>query len=237
MLPYLRSAGAAGMIAGLLLILETACFLLSGWSPQRFADPVQAMSLIRSGGDMLRAASAFGFAGLIATVLLIGGVAARLREAAPTAAAGQLHLGLVGVAGHSLVPLTLWIGVPAFGGLLATNPGLAENGWAGFAQVSNGAHGVGSLFLGVSMVMAGAGLRRLPGWAAWVGWCGVAAGLATVAGLLVIGTRFEAAGGALFLPSLIATVLFRFACGLLLWRTGAARSGDSGVGASMSAEA
>jgi len=216
--PGARVSGIAGMAAGILLIFETSFFLLSGWSPPRFADPSLAMDLIRQGGDDLRAAAVFGFVGLIATVLLLAGLAEALQVNARACAAGQLYLGLVGVAGHSLVPLTLWIGVPAFRDLAAKSPSLAQSGWAGFAPISNGAHGVSSLFLGCSMVLAGAGLAQGRGWSRWAGGLGVAAGGLTLATLLTAGTPLEAAAGALFMPSLALTVLFRFLAGVALWR-------------------
>jgi hypothetical protein len=216
----MRTAGAAGLIAAGLLIAETSAFLLSGWSPPRFADPAQAMGLIQVGGDTLRASAVFGFAGLVATVYLLAGLATLLSKGSPAMATGQLYLGLIGVAGHSLVPLTLWIGIPAFVDLKARNLALAQSGWAAFAPISNGAHGIGTLFMGCSMVLAGAALAKQPGWTRAAGACGFAAGLLSLATLLAVGTRFEAAAGAIYLPSLGLTVLFRFLSGVALWRLG-----------------
>lgn len=216
--PLMRTAGVAGVIAAGLLIAETSAFLLSGWTPVRFADPIQAMGLIQVGGDTLRASAVFGFAGLVATVWLLAGLATLLSKDSPATASAQLYLGLVGVAGHSLVPLTLWVGIPAFVELKARNLTLAQAGWAAFAPISNGAHGIGTLFMGCSMVLAAAGLAKQPGWTRAAGAAGLAAGLLSLATLLAIGSRFEAAAGALFLPSLGLTVLFRFLSGVALWR-------------------
>ncbi|HEX5183341.1 MAG TPA: hypothetical protein VFW19_09355 [Allosphingosinicella sp.] len=216
--PGMRITGAAGIVAAGLLVAETSSFLISGWSPARFADPIQAMGLIRDGGDALRASAVFGFAGLVATVYLLAGLATALSRISPTAATGQLYLGLVGIAGHSLVPLTLWIGIPAFVDLQARSMTLAESGWAAFAPISNGAHGIGTLFMGIAMVVAGHGLAKEPGWMRAAGVSGLAGGLLTLATLLAVGTRFEAAAGMIFMPSLGLTVLFRFLSGVALWR-------------------
>lgn len=216
--PGMRTAGSAGVAAAGLLIAETASFLISGWSPARFADPAKAMVLIQDGGYALRASAFFGFAGLVATVYLLAGLASALLKKSPAAAIGQLYLGLIGVAGHSLVPLTLWVGIPAFLDLKARSMALAEGGWAAFAPISNGAHGIGMLFLGCSMVLAGCGLAKEPGWMRAAGVSGLAGGLLTLATLLAVGTPFEAAAGMIFLPSLGLTVLFRFLSGVALWR-------------------
>jgi hypothetical protein len=216
--PGVRTAGAAGIVASGLLVAETSSFLISGWSPARFADPAQAMGLIQDGGDALRTSALFGFVGLVATVYLLAGLTTVLLKKSPAAAIGQLYLGLVGVAGHSLVPLTLWVGIPAFLDLKARNMALAESGWAAFAPISNGAHGIGMLFLSCSMVLAGYGLVKEPGWMRAAGFSGLAGGLLTLATLLAVGTRFEAAAGMIFLPSLGLTVLFRFLSGLALGR-------------------
>lgn len=216
--PGMRTAGAAGIVAAGLLVAETSSFLVSGWSPARFADPGQAMGLIQEGGGALRLAALFGFAGLVATVYLLAGLASALAEESPGAATGLLYLGLVGVAGHSLVPLTLWIGVPAFLQLKAQNVALAKSGWAAFAPISNGAHGIGALFMGCAMLLAGGALVRKPGWMRAAGAAGLAAGLLTIATLLVVGTPLETSAGLIFLPSLGLTVLFRISSGIALWR-------------------
>jgi len=199
-----RVAGAAGIAAAILLMRETSSFLLSGWSPARFADPVQALELLRQGGVQLRVAALFGVVGLVA------GLARALSEQAPSLATGTLDFGVIGVAGHSLVPLGLWIGIPAFLTLAIQNASVAESGWAPFAQVSNAAHGVGNFFGGLFILFAGVATMTSPVLSKAVGWIGLIAGLLTLTTLLTVGTLFGAVGGALFMPALALTVLFRF---------------------------
>jgi hypothetical protein len=213
-----RVAGAAGMIAGVLLVFETSCFLLSGWSPAAFADPAQAIALLRQGGNMLRAAAVFGFVGLVATTYLIAGLAFALHGTAPGRATRVLYFGLVGVAGHSLVPLGLWTGIPAFLDFASKYPVVAGRGWVTFAAVSDAAHGIGSLFMGAAMLLAGWAMAAGRDVSPAAGWVGVAAGVLTVASLIVIGTPGEGVGVLLFLPTLALTVAFRFWTGAALWR-------------------
>jgi hypothetical protein len=201
-----------------LLVLESSSFLLSGWSPAKFADPAQTIELLRLGGGMLRAAAVFGFAGLIVTTYLIAGLAAELAPAAPGRASGVLYLGLIGIAGHSLVPLGLWLGVPAFVGLAARDLATARSGWAAFGRVSDTAHGVGSLFMGAATVLAGSALVGRASQSRILGWIAVGAGLLTLASLLSVGTPAAALGGVLFLPALVFTVVFRLWAGAMLWR-------------------
>ena len=221
--PTTRFAGAAGIASAVLLVCETGSFLLSGWSPQRFGDPVQAMALLQQGGTALRAAALFGFVGLVATTFLIVGLAAAVEERAPNLATGTLYFGLIGIAGHSLVPLGLWTGIPAFLTMAAQRLDTAQHAWYAFAQVSDAAHGVGSLFGGLAMLSAGAAAMATPALSRVVGWLGLSAGALTVVTLLTVGTPLATVGGALFIPALALTVLFRLASGLVLFR----RSGDS----------
>jgi hypothetical protein len=213
----LRLGGLAGIAAGPLLVLETASFLRSGWNPIRFSDPVQAMQLLRQGGGDLRLAAVFGFTGLVVTLCLFIGLADWLRRRTPAFADAVLYLGLIGIAGHSLVPLGLWIGIPMFLSLASHNMTLAQNSWAAFAATSNSAEGVGSLFMGLAMLLAGIAALWHRSFSLLLAWIAVIAGALTLITLLAIGTPLYGFASSLFFPSLIATVLFRFIAGIELW--------------------
>lgn len=205
----LRLGGFAGIVAGPLLVLETASFLRSGWNPIRFADPTQAMQLLRDGGADLRMASVFGFCGLVATLCLFIGLADWLRQRSPASGDAVLYLGLVGIAGHSLVPLGLWIGIPMYLSLASHSMTLAQSSWPAFAATSNAAEGVGSLFMGLAMLLTGVAGLWQRSFSPLLGWIAIIAGTLTLITLLASGTP-------LFFPSLIATVLFRFIAGVEL---------------------
>jgi hypothetical protein len=214
--PTRQFAGVAGVASAVLLVCETSSFLLSGWSPQRFTDPAQALALLEHGGTALRSAAVFGFVGLAATTFLIAGLAAVLHERAPNLATGTLYFGLIGIAGHSLVPLGLWSGIPAFLTMAGQRVDTAEHAWFAFAQVSDAAHGIGNLFGGLAMLTAGAAAMVRPRWSTVVGLLGWTAGALTLLTLLTIGTPFVTVGGAFFMPALALTVLFRLVSGLVL---------------------
>jgi hypothetical protein len=213
----LRFGGLAGIIAGPLLVLETTYFLLSGWNPVRFSDPNQALQLLREGGADLRIAAVFGFAGLVATACLLIGVAHRLRRDASAFADAVLYLGLIGIAGHSLVPLGLWIGIPMFLSLQAQSIGLAQSSWGAFAATSNAAEGIGSLFMGLCMLLAGITGLWQRSFSMIFSWIAIIAGTLTLITLLTIGTPLYGFASSLFFPSLVATVFFRFIAGIELW--------------------
>jgi hypothetical protein len=219
--PGMRMAGLAGMMAGVLLGLETGAVLLSGWSPEKFDDPALALELLHQGGMHLRAAAVFGFAGLLTTTFLVAGLATALHDRAPALATGTLYLGLIGIAGYSLVPLSLWVGIPTFLTLASQNPALAQSGWAAFAAVSDGAQGIGMLFMGCSMLLAGMAVVAKRTLSRAFAWMAITAGALTLATLLTVGTPLAAFGGALFTPALVCTVLFRFWAGVVLWNSAA----------------
>jgi hypothetical protein len=92
--------------------------------------------------------------------------------------------------------------------------------WTAFRLTSDAAHGIGTLFLGSSMALAGATLLMQWGLRSALGWIAIVAGALTLATLLTAGTSFAALGGALFVPALALTVVFRFGAGVFLWRHG-----------------
>jgi hypothetical protein len=204
------------MVAGILLILETGGFLMSGWTAEKFSSPEQAIQLLHTGGDALRAAAVFGFLGLATTTILLAGLASTLHRSAPAAAAAALYLGLIGIAGHSLVPLGLWIGVPTFTAMATHNLALAQSSWAAFQAVSDAAHGIGSLFNGCSMLFAGLAMLHAADWPKLLASVSIGAGVLTLATLLCVGTSIAGAGGMLFMPALALTVACRFWSGLQL---------------------
>jgi hypothetical protein len=205
--PRFKHAGIAGMLAGIALAVEFTFFMTSGWSPEKFAAPEAALNLLENGGNHLLIAAGFGFIGLALTAIFIAGLASRLAEDAPTLASATLYFGLIGIAGHSLVPFGLWIGIPA---LLAMNVEIAVTGWTAFRLVLDSAHGIGGFFMGLSMfatgiaVIQGGMLPRLLGWVA------LFAGAST---LLTLLAAHAAVAGMAFLPALILTMLFRVAAG------------------------
>jgi hypothetical protein len=214
-----RIAGVSGVLAGLGLALELGLFLASGWTPGVFADPPAALTYLQVGGAILRAAVFAGAINLAFTVLLVAGLAARLRTASPTGAAATLYFGLVGCAGHGLVPLGLWLGVPIFVALAQRDVQVASGAWGGFAVFLEAAGGLGYLFMGLSMMAAAwaaVSARALP---TLLGWVGLVGGGATVLNVLARATPLDGLAGAAFLPALLLTILFRCWSGVALWRS------------------
>jgi hypothetical protein len=212
--PGPKVAGAAGVLAGFALVGEFGFFMASGWSPEKFSDPAAALALLRDGGDALRVAGLLGMTGLALTALFVAGLAEKLRGPAPSRASATLYLGIVGITGHALVPLSLWLGVPAF---LALDQSSALASWGAFAALLDGAQGVGNLFVGLSVIAAGSAILARDDLPSLLGWVALTAGLATTLTVLAADTVVAPLAGALFLPSLLLTVVFRiWAGGVLL---------------------
>lgn len=218
MFPTKRVAGIAGIVAGIGLGIEFALFMASGWTPGVFADPGSALSFLESGGDMLRAAGFVGFVNLGFMVVFLAGLAGALRGTAPSRAATALYLGLVGVAAHALVPVGLWLAPPTFLELAATQPSVAHGAWGGFAAFLDAAGGVGYLFDGVAFAAAGSAIIAIGSLPKILGWIGVLGGGASALTVVAAGTPIELATGALYMPSLVLIIAFRFWAGLRLWR-------------------
>lgn len=209
----IRNAGLAGIAAGIALIGEFTFFMLSGFTPQTFADAGSALVFLRDRGSFLRIAVLIGGFGAALTTIFLVGLAARLRERTPTRAAATLYLGVVGGGGHALVAMTFWLGIPMVIGAADRDPAAAVAAMQGLTLVTSGAEGFGNLFLALSMAAAGWAIvssRALP---AWSGWVGLAAAAFTLA--RIVGAETPLAFAAFF-PSLIAAVVFRIWTGAAL---------------------
>lgn len=209
MSPKMNVAGAAGILAGIGLAVESTLFMSSGWTPGMFGDPFAAIAFLQEQGAHLRAAVFAGALNLVFMTVFIAGIAAMLRPSAPSRASATLYFGLIGIAAHGLVPLGLWLGVPLFVDLAGSDPDLAASAWAGFHAFLEAAGGVGQLFAGASLLAAGwavAAKRVLP---ASLGWVGIVAGTASVFGVLATATPLAGLATVVYLPGLLLLVVFR----------------------------
>lgn len=218
MKPRPRLAGLAGVLAGLGLALEFAFFMASGWTADAFGNADAALVLFAEGGSALRAAGFIGVINLALLVLFLAGLAAQLYAAAPTRIAGMLCFGLIGAAAHALVPIGLWAGTPALVSLAAGEPELARGAWSGFALAQSAASGAGYFFGGAALLLAGWGMLASRTSASRLGYVGLAAGIAGMAGVLGQGTSLAGVSAALFIPGLLLTIAFRVLAGYALWR-------------------
>ena len=150
-----RFGGLAGIGAGIALVGEFSLFMLSGFSPDTFADAERTVAFLRERGGYLRAAVLVGSLGAGLTTLFVVGLASRLREAAPTRAAATMYLGVMGGVGHGLVALTFWVGIPLLIGQADRDPAQAAAAVVALAVITSGAEAFGNLFLALSMAAAG----------------------------------------------------------------------------------
>jgi len=215
--PNPRVAGWCGIFAGVGLAVEAALWAASGWNPGTFADPAAALEFLSKGGTTLRWAVASGFTNLVFLVVFIAGLSARLGARAPTLAVATLWFGIIGITTHLLVPMAHWYGVPAFLDAAARDPNAARSAWTAFYIVGHqAAGGAGSLFMGLSMLTAGWAIathRTLP---VVLGWLGVLTGAATVLTLFSAQTPLSGLAGALFMPALMLSIVFRIGVGIAL---------------------
>lgn len=230
MFPTQRAAGIAGVVAGVGLLVEGAFWTISGWTPQTWDVPSTALDFLAESGTVLRVGVFAGALNLVFAVLLVAGLADRIRPAAPTSAAGTLYFGVIGIAAHGLVPIALWLGIPMFLDLAARDTALAEGSWGGFAVFLAAAGGLGSLFAGLSTLAVGwAGVTKkaLP---RLLSWTAVIVGVATVLTVLAAHTPLAPVAGAAYLPSLVLAIVFRIWAGVHLLRTAGSEVGVSRSG-------
>ncbi|TMR88956.1 DUF4386 family protein [Nonomuraea basaltis] len=220
MFPNPKISGWFGVLAGVGLLVEGMLWTVSGWNAGTFADPTAALRFLAESGTILRWAVLSGFLNLVFFVVLIAGLAGRLRTATPTLATATLWFGMIGITAHVLVPMGHWYGVPAFLQAAARDQESAESAWTAFMIVGQqAAGGAGSLFMGLSMLCAGWAIAARRAMPVLLGWLGLIAGVATLLTLFAPDTPLSGVAGAAFMPSLLLAIVFRIWAGLALTRS------------------
>jgi Domain of unknown function (DUF4386) len=228
MTPSPRIAGLSGILAGVGLAVEGTLWATSGWTVETFRDSATALAFLQDNGTHLRAAVFAGAANLVFATVFIVRLAARLGPTAPTRAAATLSFGIIAIAAHSLVPLGLWLGVPSFVDLAASDPDAAAAAWSGYAAFQAGAGAVGALFLGLSTLAAGWAIISHPGLPALLGGLGVLAGAASAVTVLASETPLAVLAAGAYLPSLTLLIVFRSWAGVELWKGGKRPASEPG---------
>ena len=212
-----KVAGWCGVVAGIGLAVEAAFWTASGWTPATFTDPAAAIAFMTTGGTMLRWAVASGFVNLVFLVVFTAGLSARLVGRTPTLAIATLWFGMIGITMHLLVPLSHWYGVPAFLDAAARDRAAAQSAWTAFYIVAHeAAGGGGKLFMGLSMLTAGWAIVTHRSMPVLLGWVSLLTGAATVLTLFSPQTPLSGLANALFMPSLMLSIVFRIWAGIAL---------------------
>ncbi|MGH7753317.1 MAG: DUF4386 family protein, partial [Gemmatimonadales bacterium] len=205
---FQRNAGTAGLAAGVLLIVLMGLFFTLGLRPEEFGDPTKALQITRDKGTQVAGIAVVGGITTALGILLAAGLAARLRDLAPTRAAAQFYYAVVGLSALALDGTIRWIGAT----VLATMSDQAAAGPAYVAlnAVGAGISGFGNAFTGASLIVVGWAILSTRALPTVLGWVGVLAGVVTAATAVV-------PPGPLFLLSFVLTIVW------LLWAGSALR--------------
>ena len=222
--PRLKNAGIAGVLTGIALAGEFMFFMVSGYDPQSLNDPAAALAFLRDGGAYIKLAVLFGAAGVALRTIFVSGLAASLRSSAPTRATAVLYFGILGGAGHGLVALSFYLGIPMLVMLASGDPVAAAGTWGAFNIITSGFEGFGNFLLGLTLLLAGwviVSHRALP---TSSGWVGLLAGISTLFRVFTTGTPLAALGFVAFFPSLLFAGVFDIWAGIALWRNDSSQS-------------
>jgi hypothetical protein len=223
MKPELRTAGIAGIFSGILLIVEFALFMTSGVQPSTLQNATVALPFLQDHGANIRMAVLFGAINAALAIVLVTGFAARLHVATPTGAVATLYFGILGTAGHGLVALTYWLGIPVFVALMQGDQESAAYAWPAFFAVIGGFNDFGDFFIGLSLLTAGWAIVSKKALPVLLGWVALVGGVATIARLLGLEMAFFA--------SLPLAIIIRIWMGIALLKreTSEARFTSGGV--------
>ena len=212
MAPRMQSAGTAGIVAGVALAIGFILFLTSGITAEVLGDPAQALSRLGQRAGLLRLISAVFVVAVAFAVVFVAGLAAKLRDRTPTRATATLYFGVLGLAGHGLGSLIFLTAVPALVAYAAKDQVAASHAWVALYALDNATDGLGTLFAGLSFLMAGWAITATKVLSTALGW------VAIIAGVVGVVTPFFAANELLFLASFVLPII------VLLWAGNALRT-------------
>lgn len=213
MIPRQQSAGTAGIIAGISLAILFLLYITSGATPETLADPAKALAFIGQNAGRLRAIAVFDVIALAFAILFIAGLAGKLRDKTPTRATGVLYFAILGAAGYGVDALSTWLAWPALAQYAATDQVASAHAWLAVHALNNVFLSFGSLFIGLSTLLAGWAITATGGMSSALGWYGV------VTGAVGVLNAVAPAVTVLFLGAIVLPVIW------LLWAGNALRTG------------
>lgn len=213
---HYKYAGRAAIATGIALLLEFSFFMISGFSPDKLANPSAAIALLQDKETVLRIATFFGFSGALMRILYMTGLAARLKEATPNRAAAVLYFGILGTIGHGLVALCFYLGFPTLTELASHSMSAAINSWGAFQAITNGFLGLGNLLLGLTLLIAGSAIVAKGQFPKALGVLGLIGGSAAIVSVVITATPLSAGGYMLYMLSVIISMVFDVWVGIQL---------------------
>ncbi len=224
MAPIMKHAGIAGILTGIFLLGEFVFFMLSGYSPSTFTNPEAAIAFLRESELPLRLAVVFGAFGVVARIIYVAGLAARLQEKSPTAAVATNYFGILGGIGHGLVALSFYVGIPMILALAASQPSIAANAWGAFTAITSGFQNLGNFLLGLMALVVGITILTSHLLPRGLGYVATAGGTITLLVVWTTSTPLAGIGYALFMPSMLLAVVFDIWGGIALLKDKSASS-------------
>ncbi len=212
MIPRMKTAGTAGVVAGIALAIGFVLFLTSGMTPAILGDPAQALDRFGKSGAYLRLISALFVIAVAFAVVFITGFAARLRERTPTRAAATLYFGILGLAGHGLGALIFLTAIPAVVAYAAKDQVAASHAWVALYALDGATDGLGTLFAGLAFLMAGWAIVATKVLSTALGW------VAIIAGVIGVITVLAPQSEVLFFASFVLPIV------VLVWAGSALRA-------------
>lgn len=182
--------------------------MASGFSPDKLADPAQAVHLIQDKEILLRIATFFGFTGAIVRALYLAGFAGTLRDKTPNRATAILYFGILGTIGHGMVALCFYLGFPTLIQLAGHFHEAAVHSWGAFQAITNGFLGLGNLLLGLTLLIAGSAIISKGAFPKGLGIVGIVGGTAAVISVIITATMFDSLGYPLYMLSILLSITF-----------------------------
>lgn len=182
--PRTQSAGTCGVVAGIALAIAFLMFVTSGAAPSTFADPAKALDFVAKNTARLRLSIALSLITIAFASVFLAGLAARLRDKTPTRATAVLYLGVLGLVGHAIGSMLFGTSAPMVAAYAAKDQVAASHAWVAIFAIDGAADGLGSLFIGLSTLMAGWAITSAKALSTTLGWYGELAGVVGVAAYL-----------------------------------------------------
>ena len=203
-----RNGGTAGVVAGILLAILFVLFLSLG-EEMMAPEPAKSLAVMTQKWSTVQLASLLGLLTAGVAVPFAVGIAARLRDSAPTRARALLYLTLLGLAGHGLESAITRFGGWAIIQYAAADQTGALHSWVALSAVTQGLSMFGSAFTGAGTLIAGWAIMSTKALGAGVAWVGIVAGVAQILSLFT-------AAGPVFLGGFLLTIVWLLYAGYSL---------------------
>lgn len=182
-----KNGGTAGLVTAVLLAVLFVLFFSLGQDIMTPGDPAKSLAAATQKWSLFNLTAFIGLLAAGVAVLFVTGLAAKLRDGAPTRARAVLYITLIGLASYALGSTVLMLGGREIIAFAAKDQAGGAVAWASLSAFHAGLDGLGNTFTGVGAIIAGWAILNTKALPTGVAYVGIISGVLNVLGLFMTG--------------------------------------------------